>query len=206
MRLRIFSVPERTATWRVLAALLLVFLPFSLFASGLLVLTVWLVNPHRASVADFLHALGGLLTAGFLHEVGHWVAAGPGVRIAAITTTAGMTTVRIRLAPALKVGSGQWVTMMLGGAAANLLVAGSLIALRPELGTWAFPYIILHLLTAGLNLVPFRTAVTWPSDGWLLWHGLRHRLAFGNGGLSPSCSPSTSFPAPSSRCCPGCPS
>lgn len=184
MRFRLFSVPEGTATWRVLTALVLVFLPFSLFSAGLLTLTRIVFNPGGASVGESLHILGSVLSSGILHELGHWAAAGPGVRISAITTTPGMATVRIRFSPEPAAGSPRWVRMMLGGAAANLLLAGTLLALHPRLGTWAMYYIFLHLLTAGLNLVPFRTAATGPTDGWLLWQGLRGRLAVGNGGAS----------------------
>lgn len=174
MRQRVFTVPDQAATWRVLLALVLIFLPFSAFAATLIFLTRALIDPQAVSGAEFIHLLGGLISAGLVHEVGHWLAAGPGVRIGTIATTQGMATVRIRLLPELETGSLRWTCSMLGGAAANLLVVGLLLLLRGE-GSWPVYYIFLHLLTALLNLAPYRTVTTGPSDGWILLSGLRNR-------------------------------
>lgn len=175
MRRRLFVVPESAALWRILLALVLAFLPFSIFAAVLLTLTRFLVSFQAVSGTEFLHFLGALLSAGLVHELGHLIGAGFGVRIGMITTTAGMTVIRVRLSPEPATGTTRWVTSMIGGAVANLLVVGCLTSFDLGTGPWPQYYVFLHLLTALLNLIPFRTASTGPSDGWILWHGLRNR-------------------------------
>lgn len=183
MKKRTFPVAPDLPTWRLMLGLTLVFLPFSALAAFILVATLTAGDETGAwSLSAFFPAAVTLISAGVVHELGHWLASGPGSKVSGIITTPGLATVRLRLEPELVPGSPRWALRMTGGSLTNLLVAaGCVLAVRlfPEVSwssLWLQGVFAFHLMTGLVNLVPFRTGFSGASDGWLLWDGFRQRL------------------------------
>lgn len=180
MKKRTFPVAPDLPAWRLTLGLVLVFLPFTTLSSGILVM-VLSIRGQAGGPELFAPILLTLLSAGVVHELGHWLASQPGARVRGIITTPGLATVRMDLEPELEPGSGRYTLRMLGGALANLVVVGVCLVTaehyRSEL--WHSPWfqgaLFFHLITAGGNLLPLKTGFTGATDGWLLWEGFKAR-------------------------------
>ncbi len=178
MKVRSFPIAPDLPTWRLAGGLVLAFLPFSLIGAS--VITAMFLFSGDADAGLILPVLAAMVSAGVIHELGHWLASQPGSRAIRLITTPGLSAIRLHLEPDLPPGSGRWLLRMVGGSLANTLVAATLLLwssgvpqLRHE--PWITFSVALHLLTAVVNLVPFKTGFTGATDGWLIWEGLRER-------------------------------